>query len=120
MITMTNATTRASRTGMDLIQYIGQKHPNTNSLWAEIMTITNTADMVRFYDAFVTYLKRDGMCNGETPEKAAMDNIYFAVTFAGGKEVRDRWIPVLNAINESEYMRQPFVESLRDRYERDD
>lgn len=100
--------TKRKSTGV--IDRLQRAEPRRNVVFIAVDKIETIGDMVRFFDAYVTYLKRHGE-NAEirkNPEKVATENIRAVLWQVYSAEINSdpnckKWLSVVDDIARSEY-----------------
>ena len=91
------------RTGIPIIDSLRQIEPDKNIAITAVGKLDSRADMVRFYDSYVEYLKRyGGSSEKQNPNNAAKENLLAATGYYSDK-TRAKWNTVLEDIGKSEY-----------------
>jgi hypothetical protein len=91
------------KTGIPIIDSLRQIDPDKNIAITAVGNLSNRADIVRFYDSYVEYLKKYGdPSEKQNPNGAAKENLLCATGYYDNK-TRNKWHSVIEEIGKSEY-----------------
>jgi hypothetical protein len=91
------------KTGIPIIDSLRRIEPDKNIAITAVGKLNNRADIVRFYDSYVEYLKKYGdSSEKQNPNNAAKENLLAATGYYSSK-TRTKWNSVLEEIGKSEY-----------------
>ena len=105
---------KIEKTGIEIIDRLREADPEKNVAILAVGRLKSRADMVRFYDAYVVYLKDHSPAElmRQSPEESARLNL-LAATGYYDKRTRARWHSLISEIEKSEYKHSEQSEMLR-------